>query len=378
MRIRLRIVEFDGLRTVAIFGVMLFHFSPRLPCLGWAGVDLFFVISGFLITGILLDLRSASTPYRKFYWRRVIRIFPPCYTVLAIIAVLAFAEGDIGNKSAWLPVLFFLPAVNRGFSIHLMFNRLTGRTGFDTLTVMTASVPFWSHYIEGILPYWSLAVEELFYLLWAPIILKCSRRTIMVLAIAPLVVCPLIRGLTHTYAFPEYFGLVPRFDSLAVGGCLALLMKARPEISAWKMLAPMPLLLAALVWLSVYCGGLRGVEIRSTEMYSIFGYSLLALLFGNVVAICVRWSSHPMLAPLRFGPIAYLGTISYTMYLVHIVAYVMLSRVLSGELLRTIAAIVFTIGVAAVSWKYFETPILRLKNWELVKRQTSMVFRSNL
>lgn len=127
-----RILELDGLRTLAISAVLLIHFSPhsKLFEMGWVGVDLFFVISGFLITGILLNLRSDSHAYRKFYWRRMIRIFPPYYAVLALVAILAFVHHEGFDRSTWLRVLFFLPAIKVGISFHLIFHRLMG-AGFD-------------------------------------------------------------------------------------------------------------------------------------------------------------------------------------------------------------------------------------------------------
>jgi peptidoglycan/LPS O-acetylase OafA/YrhL len=220
-----------------------------------------------------------------------------------------------------------------------------------------------SGYIDGLVPYWSLEVEELFYLLWAPVVLKCSRRAITVFAVAPLIVCPILRGLAHTVHFWEFYGFLTRLDTLAVGGCLALLLKARPRLPRWIPLAAIPPVLAALGWLCAVCGLFRGVEIRSTEMFSILGYSFLALLFGCVIATCVLWESHPALALLRLRPVVYIGTISYTMYLIHVEIFLLLSRLSGVQVLRGMAAMSVTVAVAALSWKYFETPILRLRNW---------------
>jgi peptidoglycan/LPS O-acetylase OafA/YrhL len=131
MSARPRILELDGLRTLAVFAVMMHHYFPRFHTqMAWAGVDLFFVLSGFLITGILIDLRSDPTPYRKFYWRRIIRIFPPYYAVLAIIAVLAFAQHDLGKRSQWITCLFFFPTLWLGLSLHLQYRRLRGPSRF--------------------------------------------------------------------------------------------------------------------------------------------------------------------------------------------------------------------------------------------------------
>jgi peptidoglycan/LPS O-acetylase OafA/YrhL len=358
-----RILELDGLRTLAILAVMLYHFLPGYhTTLGWAGVDLFFVLSGFLITGILLDLRSDPAPYRKFYWRRVIRIFPSYYAVVAIIAALALAHRENGDWTTWQSVLFFLPAIRRGISFHLIFHRLMGQAAFDMSHVSFAASRF-SGYIDGLDSYWSLAVEELFYLLWAPLILKSPRKAIIAVAIAPLFVCPILRGLTHTSGFQEGFGFVTRLDTLAVGGCVALLLRARPNISGWTLVLPIAPLLATLGWLCVHCGLYRGIEIRSTELFAILGYSLLALLFACVIGACVRFRWRTLLAPLRLWPIVYIGTISYTMYLAHFEIYVIVSKFLTGDLVRGLVSALLTIGVGALSWKYFETPILRLRNW---------------
>jgi peptidoglycan/LPS O-acetylase OafA/YrhL len=367
MRTRSRILELDGLRTIAIAAVLLLHFSPnnRRFEMGWVGVDLFFVISGFLITGILLGLRSDSTPYRKFYWRRVIRIFPPYYAVLAAVAVLAFVlNHETFHWESWNTPLFFYPALRRGISFHLIFHRLFSHAAFD-LSSLPFGLPKISLYLPGLGVYWSLAVEELFYLFWAPIVLKLPRKWVAAFAITPIFICPILRGLTHTPDWPEGIGFVTRFDTLAVGACVALLLRAKPHISKWTFISPIIPLFCATTWLSVHCGLLNHIELRSTELFSICGYTLIAFLFGCVVAACVRMKEHPALMPLRLRPIVYIGTISYTIYLTHFFIYVAVARVLNGDLLRALVAASATVAIAAFSWKYFESPILRLRNWPL-------------
>jgi peptidoglycan/LPS O-acetylase OafA/YrhL len=282
--------------------------------------------------------------------------------VLGAVAVLAIANHEGFERSTWMRVLFFLPAIRKGISFHLIFHRLMGQAAFD-MSWQTFVRANFLKYSYGLGVYWSLAVEELFYLLWAPVVLKGSRRLIMAFAIASLFVCPILRGLTHTADGWEAVGFITRFDSLAVGGCVALLLRAKPNVSKWLLLTPVLPLLICFGWLCVHCGLFRGVDVRSTELFSIFGYSVIALIFGCVVAACVRWEGHPAFAPLRLGSVLYIGTISYTMYLVHFFIYVAVSRLLTGDLLRGFVAASLTIGVAALSWKYFESPILRLRNW---------------
>jgi len=360
-----RILELDGLRTLAITAVLFFHYSPHpnLFRFGWTGVDLFFVISGFLITGILLDLRSDRSPYRTFYWRRALRIFPPYYAVLAVVAVLAFViHHEPFEADQWFGCLFFVPAIRRGVHFGLILHRILGTAAFD-LSSKPFFPPRYTYYSWDLYMYWSLIVEELFYLLWAPVVLTASKRWIAALALGSLVLCPCLRGLTHIVQFTEGIGFLTRFDSLAIGACLSLLLRLRPRLSPGWLIAPIPILIAILIWLSVRCGVLAGREVRSTELFAVCGYSVIALLGACIVGLCVRCRGHRLLFPLRLRPMVYIGTISYTMYLTHFLVYVGVARHVSGNLPRALVAAALTVGIAALSWRYYESPLLRLRNW---------------
>ena len=125
----------------------------------------------------------------------------------------------------------------------------------------------------------------------------------------------------------------------------------------------MPILVAILVGLCVRCGAFKGREVRSTELFAVCGYSVIALIAACIVGLCARCRNHRLLLPLRIRPMVYIGTISYTMYLIHLLVYVGVQRQLSGDLRRAIVASVLTTAIAALSWKYYESPILRLRNW---------------
>jgi peptidoglycan/LPS O-acetylase OafA/YrhL len=379
-----RIKELDGLRALAILGVLLVHFRPiHRPffdpmALGWAGVDLFFVISGFLITGILFKLRQHPTPFREFYWRRALRIFPPYYLVLLLILLLSSLHGEEISRHEYVGAFLFLTSVSRRFSLHLMANRLLLHTGFG-ISPVVMNHHYFVLFQSGLWVFWSLSVEELFYLLWAPIILKGSMRFIVCCSVAPLIVCPTIRGLTLTsFNFGDQaLSFVTRFDALAAGACLALLFLAvrRERVAAQTLhrgsviaASISALALALLLW---RCGFLRNIEVRSTLAFSVFGYSLLAIFFASIVALSVQWSGLKRTRVLRMKALVYVGSISYMLYLIHIPVYVAvglaLSRIGSIPLPAIVHAVVaagFAVGLAALSWKYFETPILKFKDRE--------------
>lgn len=190
--------------------------------LGWAGVDLFFALSGFLITGILIKLREEQCPLKTFYWRRMLRIFPPYYVALGAVVLLALVHGETLYRRDIAEALTFLLSFDRGFSSPLVLSRLFFHAGFSVSPQLVVNHHF-QLFRNGIGVFWSLSVEELFYILWAPVVLRGSRRTVLLFCLVPLFLCPFLRGLIHTVAYSEMFSFACRFDSLSAGGCVALL-----------------------------------------------------------------------------------------------------------------------------------------------------------
>jgi peptidoglycan/LPS O-acetylase OafA/YrhL len=376
-----RIKELDTLRALAIGAVFLVHFRPvhhpvfNFMSFGWAGVDLFFVISGFLITSILLRLRDQPDPLKQFYWRRALRILPPYYLALCAILLLARLHGEEISASEKFQNFFFLTSLD-GLSLKLMLSRLLFHTDFRVPTLLLD----FHHYVlfeRGLRVFWSLSVEEFFYLFWAPIVLKGSKRLITFCSFAPLLICPFIRALSHTSAFFETGNFFARFDSLSIGACVALLFLAVKrgaipvrviEIGALIAAPVSALALALLAW---RCGVLRDIQVKSTLTFAVFGYSLIAVFCASLVAACVRWTGTKFTRILRLGPLVYLGSISYMLYLIHLPVFVALGVVLNRfghvpyvEVLQGPIAVMITIGTAALSWKYFESPILKFKGYK--------------
>jgi peptidoglycan/LPS O-acetylase OafA/YrhL len=386
----LRIKELDGLRAIAILGVFSCHFARQYTHafdflrLGWAGVDLFFAISGFLITGILFDLRDREQPYRTFYGRRILRIFPPYYLALTLILLLAYLHSE--HVSLQENIRYWVFASSAKLSlIKLAFERLfwPGRVYFPTQLSSSDDIPQFRNWLSI---YWSLSIEEIFYLAWAPVILKGSRRTIVLFAAIPLLTCPILRGLAHTPSFGEAYGFVFRFDALTAGGVTALLFRGvekghlRAMHLGRALVASVVMSFCSLALLCWYCGLFLIPDVRSTVAFSVFGYSLLAILSASLVGMCVIWNGNHsfVFRALRSKPSVYLGTLSYAMYLIHMPIYVSLQLMVLKYLgksnatvldvnnglllLLAILTTVCTVVLAGLSWKYLETPILRLKD----------------
>jgi peptidoglycan/LPS O-acetylase OafA/YrhL len=377
-----RIYELDGLRCAAILGVIAVHYRPpetgflyQALSMGWAGVDLFFAISGFLITSILLGMRRTAHPFRTFYARRSARIFPPYYLVLSLICIVALAQHLFIPR--WLSIggFFFAPslalqplldAFHTVFATHSL-NHATSHIDLHQLHAVT----------EGLFIIWSLSVEEVFYLVWAPIVLRGSRTLIVCCAVLPILLCPALRVLAHTPQFPENTSFLFRVDSLSAGACVALLLQAtriKPlQRHRLSLVLKIGLLLSALglgliVWRS---GALHGTEMRSTLLFAATGYSALGLFSSSLVGLCAldAGSASIFLRILRLRPAVYVGSVSYMIYLIHIPVYVAARSALlrfgshaDSALLVSWVALALTIALAALSWRYFERPILRWKD----------------
>jgi len=374
----------DGIRGLAILLVMLIHLwcTPQWTAidhvlgvgvnLGWFGVDLFFVLSGYLITGILLDAKGAEHYFRNFYLRRVLRIFPLYYLVLivslyvlprALPADKAERFGSIADDARyyWLYVSNF--AIARA-----------GKTRHGVLDVT-----------------WSLAIEEQFYLLWPALVSLCSRRALARIAAGVAVASLATRVGLHYFSSYNNFSiyvLTPcRLDGLAVGAILAawarepggLARFRRPARAAF--FATLPLVIAIPVAEEIFEPP-NNFGVGFGSIFITFGFSLLAVLFGGLLILVV--TAEPGSSLHRAFGSAFLrtfGKYSYGLYLFHLPIRALirdriygpsnrearfhfprlLGSELPGQLLFYFVAGAASLGVAWVSFQVFEKQFLKLK-----------------
>ncbi len=328
-----RIAELDGLRGIAAVLIVAYHlFTDYLPgC--WAAVDVFFVLSGFLITGIVLQHGRSARFLLAFYLRRGLRIWPVYYLVIAILVLCG-----LSNKGA-LP--YFLT-----YTQYLPW-------------YWGSEMPTWKLMQHT----WTLALEEQFYLIWPALVLLAGRRISGILAVGLAAAAALAR-----VAGINWWLLAGRCDGFALGGLLAVLLAdpiaetGRKRSMNWAIgLGAIAMLLVAIMAATgrlFDVGGPITMGVRTT-VASLGSFTLVTVLFCH--------SGHRLFAFLRSRPLVYLGTISYGIYLYHHLI-VLSSRSVSdftgispGPALWTIEC-ALTLGVAALSWHVIERPILRFKD----------------
>lgn len=344
-----RMPQLDGLRGVAIAMVLLFHYvgfaadgAPRLVVfaltplsLGWAGVDLFFVLSGFLIGGILLDARGSSNYFRAFYARRVCRIFPLYFAFLAV-AALCTVLMRWPTEIAW----WWFPTYLQNF--WMAAHNQSGNT------------------VLG--PTWSLAIEEQFYLTLPAVIYFVSPRNLPKVLFGGIVLAPIVRvALFLARPGLGLLMLLPcRMDALLIGVAAAYLLR-RP--GAWEFFeAHRRHLWTAIELLTMACLAflLRGFQ----EGLFIFAYAViydvLALLFACVLVVSLVDRQAARILQARW--LMALGTIAYGVYLIHPLALRLSASLLpsAGRVACAIIAAIATIAAAKVSWEFFEKPIVKI------------------
>ncbi|HEX8152234.1 MAG TPA: acyltransferase [Thermoanaerobaculia bacterium] len=359
--------EIDGLRAAAILLVLLFHFTPghdahlgvralpfKVADLGWSGVDLFFVISGFLITAKLIAARGQRHRYRNFYVRRALRIFPLYYLALAIAFVL------VPLASARVPA----PPVSSQLPFWLYYaNWLQER--FDL------------HYV-AVGHFWSLAIEEQFYAVWPLVIFTLSARASRLACVAIVIAAPLLRFALASNAWPWFptFAWTPcRADGLAIGSLLAFVYadeRLRARAFRWSvalMLATVP----PLAWV-LWRGKSQLVfhDLATPEALAIRTLlpSVLALFFGALLVLALELPRLGRL--LSTKPLRLLARYSYGTYVFHFLlmpAFLLLfppARLASSPnaaaALFWLIASIISIAIAALSYRLFEGPLLKLKD----------------
>jgi peptidoglycan/LPS O-acetylase OafA/YrhL len=350
-----RIGGLDGLRALAVLGVFLFHANVAGAQLGWSGVELFYVLSGFLITGILLDARESPGYFRGFYARRALRILPAYFIVLALSVAVAALSGRT-DAFGFLP--YYLLYLQNYFP--------------QLATQFGAGIPLLSHT-------WTLAIEEQFYWLWPLVIFVARGRALPAVLAGAFALGPLSRLALFVGAagnpFATVLPLPAQTDLLAAGAVVALALRSgvgaeRIARAAGLAVALGAVLLAALV-VDLGLPAFAHPSRWATRPEGILVFSAMSLLFGGLVAgVVVAWGG--LRAALCVAPLAHLGRISYGLYLYNPLALFIASSVADPlhptdafaygtNLPAHIAGFALTYLIALLSFRYVETPILRLK-----------------
>jgi peptidoglycan/LPS O-acetylase OafA/YrhL len=353
------LLALDIIRALAIILVILFHTQTFL--FGWTGVQAFFVLSGYLITGILVQKKNSSfkTYVRNFYLSRSLRIFPIYYLYLILVSVVFLSTDNQNSFLKHWPYFYFYLADFLGF------------------VASYEPAPAHSHL-------WSLAVEEQFYLIYPLLVFYCSRKSLLVTLTTIVIMGPGVRYILGTLFIKDisapliteqlnlYWFPFSNIDAFALGGLLKQTnfgQKLRKPGTLWSLWFLVFLLIGDFsIRLNGYPGSTLGYRAFSTQNYQhVWGYTVINVLVGLGIVTLVQWEerghfNHHVTAAHKyfFSPIA---KTSYGMYLYHptiIAAFSMLNHVI-GFSLATALAIATTFFISSLSYYYIERPFLDLK-----------------
>ncbi|HKN71329.1 MAG TPA: acyltransferase [Terriglobales bacterium] len=368
--LRRKMPELDTLRGVAILAVVFYHGLSQcdttgLPGIaravfaasrfGWLGVNLFFVLSGFLITGILLDSKGTPRYYKSFYVRRALRILP-AYLLLLLLLLLLPRIGIVEGRISWSFVglsLIYLSNVTNFFGVAMQYG-----------------------------PLWSLAVEEQFYLLWPAAVRNLSQRALAFCALAVFLGCPLLRAIAFAYGHPAevwYTWMVA--DGLASGSLLAIssrtLLTDRRSMKWFSALCMTASLL--LISLAARFGTLSPVP-PTTLLGASLRWTLFNVLFTGMLGTALLLGASGWAQIVRRPVLQFFGEISYGLYLIHTLVFEVTGHFVAPVAMRLarfrvqgdaplpLILIRFLVGavaatlIAFLSRRYFEEPFLKLKN----------------
>jgi peptidoglycan/LPS O-acetylase OafA/YrhL len=358
----------DGLRAIAILLVFAYH--SDLIEFGWAGVQLFFVLSGFLITGILLDMK-ASLPAReyftKFYGRRFLRIFPLYYFYLAVMAVLAYWLMSVDFRPKYMQN-FFNQVWYAVFYVYDLFYRVPG---FQP-----------SQFLDH---FWSLSVEEQFYILWPLLLLFFPQRNLKKLFVLFIMMGVVFRlamywvyvSGSNLWLFREPFGLVlyswpfSHLDAFALGAYISRyrIWRARDQLLFLALLVP------AIGFTTTYLatGNLGLISALGYDLPLKFGYQFIwaPTILNYFFALLIYGVAHERILTkfLDLSWLRFLGKISYGMYVYHFPVLWLTANLLEERAQGTIEHWIYvgvslfaTILISTLSYYLLERPILNLKD----------------
>ncbi|MEY2553429.1 MAG: hypothetical protein QOC57_1289, partial [Ilumatobacteraceae bacterium] len=343
--------DIEGLRAIAVIAVILFHVRITRFSGGFVGVDVFFVLSGFLITRLLLRevASTGSISLSRFWARRARRLLPAS---CAVVVVTVLASQLLLSPIAQRPLATDAVAAG-GFVINFVFAARLG----DYFASQLGRTP------SPLLHFWSLAVEEQFYLFWPLTLLALHRRprhyrrlvTLMmiVVAVASFVVC---QWMTRTHPTGAFYLLPARMWELAIGGLVAV---AGP---AWRLVSPRARAVAG--WIGA--AGVACAVLRFDESVAFPGSAALLPVLGTALIVVSGGSDATWFAPtavLRHQALQWIGRRSYAIYLWHWPALVLAEAKWGPlSLAQRFVAIAIAVALSAVSLKLIEDPV-RHSTW---------------
>jgi len=358
----------DGLRAIA-FGMVFMDHYLQMPW-GWAGVDVFFVLSGFLITGILFDTREDAHRVRNFYLRRTLRIFPLYYGVIILVALL-YPVFHWRWSWHWLIWPFYIA------NFACIAGDYSKRPSLEVLN--DGSLWSMKHPNNGLIfgHFWSLCVEEQFYLIWPWIVFWIKdRKKLLWFCGTFVLMAPLLR-IVSGHWMPSYmlaqetlYRVTPfRIDSLLLGGLIALVYRGKSvgTLTLAARVAFVAMSGAFLLWLVLKPGARYGtIHYVYPNWEFTWGLVFIDLFSAAILILSLTpesWTSKV----LAFRPLRWLGRISYGAYVFHDIPHLAIMHFVQHHTghyrLPTAAiALVGTLLIAWASYRWYETPFIRLKD----------------
>lgn len=340
MTVQVYLPRLDGLRAISIVLVLVEHFFWNSHGAGDVGVTIFFVISGYLITSILVSYSEVMTirnAAARFYWRRSIRLFPIYYLCIVVTAIFAIG----GMRYTWW---------------------------INALYLMNFKVA-WNGAWNGSSHFWSLCVEEQFYLLWFVVVMAIPRRFLLAAIVFFIALAPLYRGAAYLAgASPFENVLLPgAMDSLATGALIFYAVRFSPESLPWKGFQKAR-------WPLAYLSGcmLIGIHILGDDLLTRVFFRIAMNIFSAcLISLSIEKAEHWSVDWLGGAAIRHIGKISYGIYVYHyfvpeiVDAHIRFDWVHSytgGHLLRFIVLSAMSVAIAEISWRVIERPISKFKD----------------
>jgi len=333
--------ELDGIRAIAALMVMFFHFldpivtDSKLPYLGWAGVSLFFVMSGFLITRILINTKASKSYFKVFYIRRALRIFPLYYFFLLVYYFL-------------LPIVQNTPLI----PIHQQI--------WYWIYLQNFAITFnWN--VVGPLHFWSLGVEEHFYLFWPLLIYFLTKPQIKFAIFLLIGIAFLIRMLLLQSNLDVYYFTYSRMDELCLGSLLAIFEiegKIKPRHKKFFLMM-FSLVIITTITLGVFTSGLRLTAIHAIK------FNLVSLTcFCLIGFILASKENYWLKKVLSQKPFSFTAKISYGLYVYHSLCYLLIDSYLNlnSILLSFLLKFGLSFLVSILSYEFIESRFLFLKS----------------